>query len=338
MNRARWSERAGWILALAVVLSGATAHAQNVGSSTAHGCTYSEPASWPLDDQLARAEACFYPSALAAVSTRGHMSWASGIRHYATPQTRDALYSASAHATFTVNSAFRTVLEQYWLYIARSNRCGSVLPPGSSNHESGSAVDIQQYAAARSALQSAGCTWANITNDQWHYNCLPAGAPRHTVATFQRLWNLNNPHDRIAEDNQWGPQTQARLAASPRAGFHLDGCTAAPPPPPTPTPTPDAGMPNADAGVGSGDASVGSGDASVGVSDAGFLASDASTVSRDASVFHADAQADAGVGTRPGVVMSSGCSVAYGARSSSLVVALFGLVACLALRRRSSKR
>ncbi len=316
--RARRWQRAGWALALMIVGSSAVTHAQSVGSATNHGCDYAAPASWPLDDQLARAEACLFPSALVPVETRGRMSFASGIRHYATPQTRDALYAASANATFEVNSAFRTLLEQYWLYTARSPACGSVLAPGSSNHESGSAVDIQQYTTARSALQAAGCTWAAIGSDPWHYNCLPSGAARHTVQTFQHLWNLNNPSDHISEDNVWGPQTKARLAASPRAGFAIDGCTAAPPPPQ------DAGVPPSDASVGYGDASVASDDASF-AHDAGVPA-DGSRAGADAASTHG------------GVVMSSGCNASPGGHSPPSTLALLGGIALVVRRRRSAKR
>ncbi len=212
---------------VALVLSVPGAVRADVGSAAdgAHGCSTSTVFGWGLDAQLARAESCMYPDALVPVSAGSGLSFASASLRYATPETRSALYSARGHVSFRVNSAFRTVLEQYWLYTARSPACGSVATPGSSNHESGSAVDVHEYSAARSALLAAGCTWPNYPHDPWHFNCLPRSAPRRTVLVFQRLWNLNHPDDRISEDNVWGPQTRARLRATPTAGFVYDGCS-----------------------------------------------------------------------------------------------------------------
>jgi hypothetical protein len=47
-----------------------------------------------------------------------------------------------------------------------------------------------------------------------------------SVLAFQRLWNRNNPKDRLAEDGAYGPQTEARLARAPSAGFAIGACTA----------------------------------------------------------------------------------------------------------------
>jgi MYXO-CTERM domain-containing protein len=218
---------ARWSLVLAALTATAVAGAQTVGqrADAAHGCDTDEVVGWGLDRQLARAQSCMFPELLAEIVPGGGLSIAGATLPFATPQTRDALYGARARGVaFQVNSAFRTVLQQYYLAVARSPACGSVATPGSSNHESGNAVDVQQYAAARSALEAHGCSWPNYTADPWHFNCPPAGAPRRTVLVLQRLWNLNHPEDRIAEDNEWGPMTQARLRASPTAGFAMDGC------------------------------------------------------------------------------------------------------------------
>jgi hypothetical protein len=216
--------------ALALLASPAVSAAQTVGqrADAAHGCDTDEVVRWGLDRQLARAQACMFPELLAEITPGGSLTFAAGTLPFATPQTRDALYGARARgAPLQVNSAFRTVLQQYYLAVARSPACGSVATPGSSNHESGSAVDVQQYGAARAALEAGGCSWPNYSNDPWHFNCPPAGAARRTVLALQRLWNLNHPEDRIAEDNEWGPMTQARLRASPIAGFAIDGCAPA---------------------------------------------------------------------------------------------------------------
>src|SRR5262249_27193003 len=41
------------------------------------------------------------------------------------------------------------------------------------------------------------------------------------VRAFQRLWNRNNPGDKIAEDGEWGPQTETRMKKSPASGFPI---------------------------------------------------------------------------------------------------------------------
>ncbi len=218
-----------WMAVASLLVGAPAASAQTVGSiaDASHGCSGTS-ALRGLTTELARAEACMYPSALVELTPGSGMTISSGALPYTSPETRTALYAARRSVSFNINSAFRTVLEQYYLYTARAPRCGSVATPGSSNHESGTAVDIREYGAVHDALIAAGCTWPNYTNDPWHYNCLPSGARRRTVLVFQRLWNLNHPEDPITPDGVWGPQTQSRLRASPAAGFSDDGC--GPPP------------------------------------------------------------------------------------------------------------
>ena len=44
---------------------------------------------------------------------------------------------------------------------------------------------------------------------------------RVNVEAFQRLWNRNNPDDRIEEDGLYGPATADRIARSPSGGFAI---------------------------------------------------------------------------------------------------------------------
>ena len=93
---------------------------------------------------------------------------------------------------------------------------------------------MQNYSAIRSTLESEGCSWLG-SRDPVHFDC-PGGDQRsQAVLAFQKLWNLNNPGDRISEDGAYGPQTESRLASTPAGGFANDGCTEDPPPPPPPT-------------------------------------------------------------------------------------------------------
>ena len=63
--------------------------------------------------------------------------------------------------------------------------------------------------------------WAHdVPGDPVHFDHTASADDRgRDVIAFQHLWNLNNPSDHIAEDGDYGPQTQARLMKSPATGF-----------------------------------------------------------------------------------------------------------------------
>src|SRR5438093_260966 len=71
------------------------------------------------------------------------------------------------------------------------------------------------------------------STDPVHFDCPGADHRSDSILAFQKLWNVNNPGDKIAEDGSYGPATESRLAKSPAGGFPIaDDCT-------TPPPTPD---------------------------------------------------------------------------------------------------
>lgn len=310
------------------------ASAQSMGSyaDAAHACSTSPLTSWELRAQLASAEACWYPSALVSFTTRSGLTISSGALRYLSPETRTAVYAASSHRAFNVNSAFRTLVEQYYLFTARSPACMAVATPGSSNHESGTAVDVSPdgtNVSVRTALQNAGCRWLG-TGDRVHFDCLPRGAARHTVITFQRLWNLNHPTDRLTEDNAYGAQTLARLRASPIHGFAHMPCTTTPPPPDGGMP--DGGMPDA----GPGDA--GSRDAGVTDANAGLDAAVFDAGPRDADTLDGGAgetsHSDASRAAQP---VAGGCAcraTSAGSRPAGAIGWLLLALAVVARRRR----
>ena len=45
------------------------------------------------------------------------------------------------------------------------------------------------------------------------------GVDAPSVLAFQRLWNLNNPTDKISTDGLYGPATEEKKKKSPRLGF-----------------------------------------------------------------------------------------------------------------------
>lgn len=125
----------------------------------------------------------------------------------------------------TINSALRTLPQQYLLYRwYQTGRCGIGLAarPGTSNHESGVAVDVNDNAGWRTGFQSNGFRWLGAS-DPVHYDYVSGGTNLRglSVKAFQRLWNRNHPTDKIAEDGVYGASTETRLARSPVGGFAL---------------------------------------------------------------------------------------------------------------------
>ena len=153
----------------------------------------------------------------------------SAVLPYLGEQARDDLYAATAGATepARINSAFRTVVQQYllrrWFELGR---CGitAAADPGRSNHESGRALDIDNYDQWISVLDAHG--WAHdVAGDPVHFDHLASPDIRGAdVLAFQRLWNRNAPEDPIAEDGDYGPTTEARVKQAPAEGFGIGAC------------------------------------------------------------------------------------------------------------------
>jgi MYXO-CTERM domain-containing protein len=210
------------VLALVVALAAApVAHAQTVADIAARGAC-STAGVEGLSDQLVEAQMCADPSAFVEFAPHAGITLTSARIHpYLQRTARDAVWTAASDVSLDINSAFRTLADQYVLYY--SGGCGLAAMPGRSNHETGLAIDVDNYSAARTALTSAGCSWLG-TSDPVHFDCPGTDGRAESVRTFQHLWNLNHPEDPIAEDGAYGPQTEARLARSPAAGFATGGC------------------------------------------------------------------------------------------------------------------
>lgn len=175
-----------------------------------------------ISRQLAEAQMCLRPGAFVRFApAAGITLQTSRVHPYLQASARDALHTAAARVAITVTSAFRTLADQYVLY--HSGGCGLSARPGQSNHQTGRAVDVSNYSAARSVLEAAGCAWLG-SSDPVHFDCPGSDRRSDAVLAFQRLWNTNNPGDRIDEDGVYGPQTEARLSRSPAGGFPTSGC------------------------------------------------------------------------------------------------------------------
>jgi N-acetylmuramoyl-L-alanine amidase len=123
-----------------------------------------------------------------------------------------------------INSAYRTLAGQMLLRTQyQSSRCGitAAAPPGKSNHNNASAIDIEDSEGWRPLLEAAGWKWMG-SGDPVHYDCLAPGIqPLHQIAVqaFQLIWNSRRPHDPIATDGDFGAITASRLRYAPAEGF-----------------------------------------------------------------------------------------------------------------------
>jgi hypothetical protein len=190
-----------------------------------------------ISAQLLDEMACLSDGALVEVVHPNVVLTSTRVHAWLSPEGRDALLSVAAARQVQINSALRTIAEQYVL----SRGCSVAAAPGRSNHETGRAIDVQNYGSVGSSLIRAGFAHPLPSSDPVHYEAPGDDLRATSVLAFQTLWNANHPEDRIAEDGDPGPQTLARLARTPARGFATSGvCRArhAPPPPPPTTTTP----------------------------------------------------------------------------------------------------
>jgi D-alanyl-D-alanine carboxypeptidase len=182
-----------------------------------------------LSRQIIAQARCIRPNAFVPLPSRPNLVVASQVFPYLELEARDHLLKAvDAHpkAKMTINSALRTVAQQYlvWRWSA-TKRCGVPLatPPGESNHEVGFALDIAEAASWRPALEAQDFKWLGAS-DRVHFDyksSSSAGRVATDVLAFQKLWNKNNPSDKVAEDGHYTVATEQRLKQAPADGFKL---------------------------------------------------------------------------------------------------------------------
>ncbi|MBP8808895.1 MAG: carboxypeptidase regulatory-like domain-containing protein [Kofleriaceae bacterium] len=203
----------------------------------------------PLAQQLLAEVNCLRPDTLTSIATIPGVSLGAGALPQLNVGAARGLRAATSGAAISISSTTRATAQQYVLYYwYTKGRCTSVVSlaakPGRSNHESGVAIDVPSYSSWRTRLTNQGYRWFG-SGDAVHFDYQGAGAVdirTLAVKAFQRLWNRNNPGDRIAEDGVWGDATAARMDRSPAGGFAIGpacdaGGTPVPPPPPTATVT-----------------------------------------------------------------------------------------------------
>jgi D-alanyl-D-alanine carboxypeptidase len=119
-----------------------------------------------------------------------------------------------------INSAYRSIARQKVLYDLRECYGSPIAPPGRSNHQTGLSIDIDDAEGWQPYLEAAG--WLKLANDPPHFD-FPESEPKAInviyTKSFQRLWNLNNPQDKIPENGDYDSETDKRLGLSPVMGF-----------------------------------------------------------------------------------------------------------------------
>jgi len=119
-----------------------------------------------------------------------------------------------------VNSAYRTIAQQMLLYNDRFNNSNPVAPPGTSNHQTGLAIDIEDALGWEPYLMQYG--WNPLPGDPPHFDYQGGSTidlRSQSILAFQQLWNQNHPNAKISEDGGFGPQTEDALNRSPAPGF-----------------------------------------------------------------------------------------------------------------------
>jgi N-acetylmuramoyl-L-alanine amidase len=122
-----------------------------------------------------------------------------------------------------INSLYRTAAQQIALYEWYKRGMCSISAcarPGTSNHEAGQAVDVEDYEGAKAIFKKNGWVWQmdKSGNDPVHFE-KDLGAKKLTIIALQRYWNKYNPTDKIAEDGEYGPTTRAKALQLPIDGY-----------------------------------------------------------------------------------------------------------------------
>lgn len=123
-----------------------------------------------------------------------------------------------------VNSAYRTIVQQTILWNhCQHRRCGitAAAKPGSSNHNTGLAIDVDDYAGWKKALESHNYDWIG-SFDFPHYDYRGGGVRdlrSLSVLAFQQLWNFNYPKQRLVEDSTWGAKVNNAILSTSIDGF-----------------------------------------------------------------------------------------------------------------------
>jgi hypothetical protein len=146
-----------------------------------------------------------------------NISVGSGTIHlYLQKEAKNSLLKIATKYKFTINSAYRTLAQQY---VLKKNLDSLVANIGSSNHGSGLAIDIEEYDSLKDVFESNGWSQSYPSNDPVHFDFDGVDKRIETIKSFQRYWNRFNPKDKIDVDGIVGNQVMTRLRITPVEGF-----------------------------------------------------------------------------------------------------------------------
>lgn len=181
-----------------------------------HGC--STQGVQGLSQQLLSGMFCLAPNTLVRFSHPNIILTSDRVNPYLAPEGVAAILRVAERRELRINSALRTLAEQYIL----SQTCSVAASPGRSNHETGRAIDVANWSEALDDLTAEGFVHPLPGTDDVHFEYGGTDLRSISVRAFQRLWNANHPDDLIAEDGDIGAETSARLALSPAEGFSVE--------------------------------------------------------------------------------------------------------------------
>jgi hypothetical protein len=201
-----------------------------------------------LSTQLVEEIQCLRPGTMKSIEGADGVSLGAAVFPWMQTRAADAIVAAQKQrgVPLEINSALRTLPQQYLLYRwYKSGRCsiGLAASPGQSNHESGLAIDVEDNAGWQEPMADHDMKWLGAS-DPVHFDYVGEGRVDLgglSVLAFQKLWNRNHPEDPIADDSDYGDDTEKRLALAPVGGFAKGAdCSANVAPTPA-TPPPSSG-------------------------------------------------------------------------------------------------
>lgn len=134
-----------------------------------------------------------------------------------------ALASRLGHR-LTVNSAYRTIVQQTVLYSHyQKRRCGipAAAVPGQSNHNTGLALDIEDAMGWKPYLERHSWDWIG-SFDPVHFDYRgdrTRDLKQLSILAFQQLWNHAHPEKPLSLDGAWGTKTHNAILSTAASGF-----------------------------------------------------------------------------------------------------------------------
>lgn len=180
-----------------------------------------------LSVQLLDQMNCLSPGIMKSFGGSGSINYSASVFPFQQGPATDTLLGVVAGGgTLTVNSALRTLPQQYLLYqwylrgLCNANLAAR---PGASNHNGGLALDINDSGTWRTRMRNKSYI-DNVSGEAWHFYYSGAGGKdvrNLSVLAFQQLWNKNYPDEKLDEDGAYGPKTESALKRSPAEGFAI---------------------------------------------------------------------------------------------------------------------